>query len=115
MDGIVFLTDSQRRTGTEHFRFGENARISRRAHILIPLDRDWFYRQITEAMLCGSDLVADVKRCFLENGLESVLGIIIQARNPEPELTDTFWNCVVAQTPQDFGYFRTRWSCEILS
>ena len=88
MDGIICLTDSQRKTGLEHFRFRENARISRRAHILILLDRGWSYRQIMDAMLCGSDLVADVKRCFLENGLESALGII-QARNLEPELTDT--------------------------
>jgi hypothetical protein len=29
MDGIIFLTDSQRKTGLDHFRFGENARISR--------------------------------------------------------------------------------------
>jgi hypothetical protein len=68
------LIDSQRKTGLERFRFGENARISRRAHILILLDRGWSYRQIMDAMLCGSDLVADVKRCFLENGLESALG-----------------------------------------
>jgi hypothetical protein len=26
-----------------------------------------------DAILCGSDLVADVKRCFLENSLESAL------------------------------------------
>jgi hypothetical protein len=66
MDGIICLTDSQRKTGLEHFRFGEHARISRRAHILILLDRGWSYRQIMDAMLCGSVLVADVKRCFLE-------------------------------------------------
>jgi hypothetical protein len=38
MDGIICLTDSQRKTGLEHFRFGENTRISPRAHILILLD-----------------------------------------------------------------------------
>ena len=114
MDGIICLIESQRKTALEHFRFGDSARISRRAHILILLDRGWSYRQIMDAMLCGSDLVADVKRCFLENGLESALGII-QPGNLEPELTETVCHWVVEYTPQDFGYFRTRWSCEILS
>lgn len=107
MDGIVCLTDSQRKTGLEHFRFGENSRISRRAHILILLDRGWSYRQIMDAMLCGSDLIADVKRCFLENGLEYALGIN-QPRNLDPELTETVCPWVVEHTSQDFGYFRTR-------
>ncbi len=31
MDGIIRLTDAQRKSALEHFRFGENARISRRA------------------------------------------------------------------------------------
>lgn len=114
MDGIICLTDSQRKTALEHFRYGENARISRRAHILILLDRGWSYRQIMDAMLCGSDLVADVKRCFLENGLESAIGVT-QPRSLDSDLTDTICDWVVEYTPQDFGYFRTRWSCEILS
>jgi transposase len=114
MDGIILLTDSQRKSALQYFRSGENARISRRAHILILLDRGWAYREIMDVMLCGSDSVADVKRSFLESGLESALGIV-EAPTLAPELTDTICTWVVDFTPQDFGYFRTRWSCEILS
>ena len=32
MDGIICLTESQRKTALEHFRFGDSARISRSAH-----------------------------------------------------------------------------------
>ncbi len=114
MDGIIRLTDEQRKSALEHFRFGANARISRRAHILILLDRGWAYRAIMDVMLCGSDLVSDVKHRFLEDGLEAALGIGEKAAT-EPEWSDTICTWVVNSTPQDFGYFRTRWSCEILS
>jgi hypothetical protein len=62
MDGIICLTESQRKTALEHFRFGDSARLSRRSHILMLLDRGWSYRQIMDAMLCGSDTIADAKK-----------------------------------------------------
>jgi putative transposase len=77
MDGIIQLTDSQRKTVLHHFRFGSTARVSRNAHILLLLDRGWSYRRIMDAMFCGSDLIADVKRRFLGESLESALGIEI--------------------------------------
>lgn len=114
MDGIIRLTDSQRKSALEQFRFGSNACISRRAHILLLLDRSWSYREIMDAMICGSDLVADVKRSFLEKGLEFALGIAEEVR-ATPEWSDSICRLVAEQTPQDYGYFRTRWSCELLS
>jgi hypothetical protein len=75
MDGTICLTESQSRNTLEYLRFGASARISRRSHILIHLDRGSSYRQILDAMLYGSDCIAHVKRCFLETGLESAIGI----------------------------------------
>lgn len=114
MDGIIRLTESQRKSALQYFRFGTSARISRSAHILLLLDRGWSYRDIMEAMMCGSDSVAEVKRRFFEHGFECAVGIA-EVPAPEPELTHAICQLVVAYTPQDFGYFRTRWSCEILS
>ena len=67
-----------------------------------------------DALLCGSDLVSDVKHRLLEGGLECALGLKEMATQ-EPELSYTVYTWVVNSTPQDFGNFRTRWSCEILS
>ena len=65
-------------------------------------------------MFYGSDLIADVKRSFLSETLESALGI--ENMSPaEPEWSKRVCAWVVGETPQDFAYFRTRWSCEILS
>ena len=65
-------------------------------------------------MFCGSDIAAYVKQRLLEEGLEAALGIA-QKSAPEPEWSATICTWVVNSTPQDFGYFRTGWSCEILS
>lgn len=114
MDGIIRLTDAQHKSALQYFRHGANARISRCAHVLILLDGGWSYREIMDAMLCGSDFIVEIKRRFLEHGLECAVGIF-EAPSREPELTHTICHWVVDFTPQDFGYFRTRWSCEILS
>lgn len=114
MDGIIRLTDSQHKSALNYFRFGSSARISRCAHILILLHRGWSYRDIMDAMMCGSDLIAVVKRSFLEHGLDCAVGIV-EPPEVKPELTHTICQLVLDYTPQDYGYFRTRWSCEILS
>jgi hypothetical protein len=57
-----------------------------------------------DVMQCGSDFIAEVKRRFLERGLECAVGIV-EAPTPEPELTHTICPWVVDYTPQDFGFF----------
>lgn len=114
MDGIIRLTEEQRKTALDYFRFGKNARVVRRAHVLILLDDRLSYRQIMELMYCGSDLIADVKRRFLAAGLTSALRIPSES-NDTPTWSETLCTWVSWHSPQDFGFFRSRWSCEILS
>jgi transposase len=82
--------------------------------VLLLLNEGWSYRQIMDVTFCSSDLVAGVKARFLGEGLEAAFA--------EPTTDDAipFWQIVICgwvlhKTPQDFGYFRTRWSCEILA
>jgi hypothetical protein len=75
MDGIIQLSEVQRETVLNHFRFGSSARVSRHAHILLLLDRDLSCRRIMDLMFCGADLISDVKRRYLGESLESALGI----------------------------------------
>jgi hypothetical protein len=48
MDGIIPLTDSQRKTVLHHFRFGSTARVSGHAHILLLPERGSSYRSIMD-------------------------------------------------------------------
>src|ERR1700689_3763106 len=114
MDGSIHLTASQRKTTLNVYRGGGVARIARRAHILLLLDGGRSYREIMDIDFCSSDLVNNVQRQFLDGGLEAALV------EPTEEPTVPFWQVVVAgwllhQTPRDFGYFRSRWTCELFA
>jgi putative transposase len=81
---------------------------------LLLLDRDWSYRDIIDALFCSSDLVAAVKRRFLDAGVEAALA------EPDVESVIPYWKVAVVgwvqdATPRDFGFFRSRWSCELLA
>ena len=114
MDGSIRLSRCERKTALSIYRGGGEARVARRAHTLLLLDRDWSYRGIMEALLCSSDFVASVKERFLEAGLEAALA---EEDDDEPI---PYWKVAVVgwvqhKTPRDFGYFRSRWTCEMLA
>lgn len=114
MEGSIRLTAKERKTALQIYRGGGDARIARRAHILLLLAAGRSYREIMNILFMSSDLVADVKRRFLEEGLEVAL-----AKAAEEEAVP-YWQLVVVgwvlhKTPRDFGYFRSRWTCELLS
>lgn len=114
MEGSIRLSASERKTVLSVYRGAGDARVARRAHVLLLLDRDWSYREIMEALFCSSDLVATVKRRFLEAGVEAALA------EPNVERVIAYWKVAVVgwvehATPRDFGFFRSRWSCELLA
>jgi transposase len=114
MDGSIRLTAKERKMALCRYRSGGSARVARRAHVLLLLERGWSYREIMEATFCGSDLVASVKERFLDKGLEAAL------RESNDEAPIPFWKIAVVgwvlnKTPRDFGYFRSRWTCELLA
>jgi transposase len=114
MDGSIRLSDSHRKTALSIYRSGGEARVARRAHVLLLLDRDWSYREIMEALLCGSDFVAAVKRRFLEAGFDAAL-VEGDDDGPIPYWKIALVGWVQHKTPRDFGYFRSRWTGELLA
>jgi transposase len=114
MDGSIRLTANERKMALSSYRSGGSARVARRAHVLLLLDRGWSYRQIMEATFSSSDLVASVKEGFLKGGMEAALC----KSTDEPPIP--FWKVAVVgwvlnKSPRDFGYFRSRWTCELLA
>ena len=79
MDGSIRLSGSERKTALSIYRGGGDARVARRAHVLLLLDRNWSYRQIMEALLCAGDFVAAVKQRFLEAGFDAALFDLLTA------------------------------------
>ena len=82
--------------------------------MLVLLNDEWSYRQIGTAALASPTLIAAVKRDFQSGGLARVL------QSERRETSVAYWLIVVMRwllsfTPQDFGFFRSRWSCELLA
>jgi hypothetical protein len=111
MDGHLRLSAQERKACLRVFR---TDRSVRRALVLLLLSQRQSYRQIRAVTFVSPTLIRAVHRDFMAGGLEEVLGT-----QPQP-VTVAYWLIVVARwllrfTPQDFGYFRSRWSCGLLA
>jgi transposase len=111
MDGSIRLSAQERKTLLEVYR---DARIARRALVLLLLAEGWSYRGIGQAALASPTMIRAVKKDFTAGGVAGVLG---QEQRP---LVVAYWLIVVARwllsnTPRDFGFFRSRWSCALLA
>jgi putative transposase len=111
MDGSIRLSSKERKVCLKTYR---SARIARRALVLLLLSDGRSYRQIGQAAFASPTLIASVKRDFRGGGLAKVL------ETQRPDVSVAYWLVVVMRwllqfTPQDFGFFRSRWSCELLA
>jgi putative transposase len=111
MDGILRLSAKERKTCLKTYRAANPAR---RALILLLLDQGHSYREITAATLASPTMIRAVKKDWEAGGVFCVLG------TQEQPFVVAWWLIVVVRwllhkTPQDFGFFRTRWSCALLA
>jgi putative transposase len=114
MDGIFRLSPRDRKAARHAYRHAPCAVVVRKALVLLLLDRGWSYRQIIDATLVSSSTITTVKRLYFDQDLDTALG-----QRPKDRVIP-FWLIVVlrwliSHTPQDFGFFRQRWSCEMLA
>lgn len=114
MEGSIRLTDEERKVLLKAYRSGCDARIARRAHVVLLRAADWTWEQIRSALFCSNDLIAETMSWFAAGGINALLGQrVIEEQTPRWLVKVLDW--INNFTPQDFGYFRSRWSCEILS
>jgi transposase len=114
MDGSIQLTPDERKVLLRVYRSGD-ARVARRAHVLLLLDDGWSYRNVRVFLYASNDLVVECVRRFREGGIHEAL----ESAGP-PLPADAVWlpavqDWVTNMTPQDFGYFRQRWTCAMLA
>jgi putative transposase len=114
MDGSICLTDKERKALLRAYRAGADVRVARRAHVLLLRAVDWTWEQIRSALFCSNDLICETMRWFAAGCVKAVLGQRVTER-PTPRWLVKVLDWVNNFTPQDFGYFHSRWSCEILS
>ena len=112
MDGSIRLSKQERNAFLRKYRTC-NDRSSRRAHILLLLDDGYSWRTIRQIAYASNDLIAAAIRELRSSRNE-------REKDPLPSSKATpDWSVALAdwlkKTPRDFGYFRSRWSCETLA
>jgi|SRR5262245_11350815 len=112
MDGSIRLTATERKALLRTYRSG--SRAGRRAHILLLLADGWSVREVRQVTFVSFDLIADCVRRFRAGGPAAVTGADRPA-DVVPAWLARVAGWLTTQTPEDFGYFRRRWSCETLA
>jgi len=114
MDGMIRLTDPERKTALRWVHRGGDHRAVRRAHVLLLLADCHSVRTIVAMLFCSFDLIASVRREYRRQGFDAALGT-----ERGVERTPGWWGWllgwVLKRTPWDFGISRSRWSCESLA
>jgi putative transposase len=114
MDGSIRLSPEQRNALLRLYRTGKDARASRRAHIVLLLSDGRSCREVRAVTYASFQLISDCAQDFRQQGLA---GLLRETSGPRP--WPGWLRRIVAwltnKTPEDFGYFRSRWSCETLA
>lgn len=115
MDGSIGLSAKERKRLLQAYRAG-NGRSSRRAHVILLLAGHWTWEQIRAVLFCSNDLISRTLRRWTDGRVD---GVLSEIPGEESQTIPTWLRTVVRWveqfTPQDFGFFRTRWSCEVLA
>ena len=96
------------------YRKGD-ARIARRAHVLLLLDQGCSYQTVRQFLFASNDFIANCLRRFREGGIPQALLACEPQDHPGADWLPTIQQWLTHATPQDFGYFRQRWTCAILA
>jgi putative transposase len=111
MEGNLRLSAKERKACLATYRA---ARQARRALVLLLLDQGRSYREIMTAIWASPTLIRAVKADWEVGGVSQALQM--QRRT----FVVTAWMVIVvrwllAKTPRNFGFFRSRWSCALLA
>jgi transposase len=113
MDGSIRLSVRDRKTLLQVCRSATGLR-SRRAHIVLLAADGWSLREIREATFASFDFLTQTLRLFHRDGLDAVVEAEASC-HPLPAWAFQLAGWLATKTPEDFGYFRRRWSCETLA
>jgi transposase len=115
MDGIVQLSQSDRKGLQRLAREHDDARVRIRALIVMMLASSCTWSCIVSALGCSSRTVSRSKQRFLRGGLAELVGEPPGRRAAAtPAWVATVLAWVLEKTPRDFSFLRSRWCCATL-
>lgn len=112
MDGSIQLKPAERKRLLEDYRRSTDPAIRLRAHILLLLAQGYPWSQIAAMLFTSTRTIGRWKKRFQDQGVDAVLG----TPRGRPAVFLVWWVAVVVHwvtenTPRDFGFLRSRWSC----
>ena len=115
MEGSIELTAEERKALLTVYRAGRAGRAVHRAQVVLLLAAGKSYREVKDVVLCGFDRIAECVRRFREGRVPALLGEGPAEPGEVPLWLARIGHWALTATPRDFGYFRSRWSCELLA
>lgn len=113
MDGSIRLSAAQRKVVLAAYRSSDGA-VCRRALVLLMLAEGRSYREVRATIFVSFEMIRDCVERFQQDGVAGFVGQA-EAEAPRPAWLARVIAWLTTKTPEDFGYFRTRWSCECLA
>jgi putative transposase len=112
MDGSIQLRADERKTLLWQVRRGTDPQQRLRAHLLLLLDEGWSWNLIAAVLFTSSSTINRWRRRFEQDRLAALQ----PADQKRRSRWGSFWislviRWVTIQTPLDFGFLRSRWSC----
>lgn len=113
MDGSIRISRADRKALLKLVRYGNDVRAARYAHVILLRSDGWTWAEIRQALICSNDLIRTALTIFETRGMAGL------TRQTTPRIVPAWLVFVIRwitkHTPQDFSYFRTRWTCSLLS
>lgn len=113
MDGSIRLRTAERKTALAILRRGTDPDFRLRAHILLLLDAGQPWSVIVAVLFTSTATINRWRKRFLDGGLDAVL--VRPNRSRYQWWASLLIRWVTEQTPADFGFIRTRWTCECVA
>jgi transposase len=112
MDGSIRVSPTDRKSLLGVYRSGLGVR-SRRAHVILLASDGWSVREIRACTYTSFDFITATLTAFREDGL----AVVTRETTPRPLPRWASWvaRWLARKTPEDFGFIRRRWSCEIMA
>jgi transposase len=109
----IRLSADERNTLLHHLRRDPDPQVRLRAHILLLLALGYSWATVTTVLFTSPDTIARWSRRFRRGGVDEVLG------RPRGRGRSAAWAWVavvvawvLTRRPSEFGFARSRWSCE---
>ena len=115
MDASITLTAADRNALLHYYRHSPDPRLRTRAHIILLLADGYPWALIAALLYTSSSTIDRWQARFRTGGLPALFGPTRGPRGRAARWAALIVSWVLTRAPADFGFCRTRWSCEAVA